>query len=68
MSHVLRAGGITNLSSLVPVHIVVRHAVGDGSLPCKNRVHSVMNWWSDTFIVIDIAIDSIFAPSVDHWR
>ncbi len=64
-SHVLRAGGIPNLSRLVPLHVVVHHAVGDGSLPCKNHVHPLMNWWSDTFIGIGIAVDSIFAPSVE---
>ena len=63
--HVLQLGEITNLSSLVPLHIVVHHAVGDGSLPCKNHVHPLMNWWSDTFIGIGIAVDSIFAPSVE---
>jgi len=64
-SHVLRASGIPNLSSLVPLHIVVQHVVGDGSIPCKNGVHSVMNWWSDTFIGIGNVVDLILSPSVE---
>jgi hypothetical protein len=64
-SHLLRTGGVTDLSSLIPLHVVVHHAVGDGSLPRKNRVHSVMKWLSDTFVSISVAIDSMLAPSVE---
>ena len=31
--HVLRAGGVADLGSLVPLHAVVHHAIGNGSLP-----------------------------------